>query len=166
MYTLLLLLLLFFHISGTHKGQVSFPGGHLNNGESAVAAALRETHEELGLNISDMETLGEFQTIPAVTGTAVTPILGYVKSNFDEYSQFNVSTDEVDRVFFRSIDQLVSPGYRTYEVLSHKGKTMKLPTFGGVGHTDTDQSERIWGMTAIILEAVLDRIVLPCLTEQ
>lgn len=53
---------------GTHKGQVSFPGGHLEKDETAVDAAIRETIEELGPQINGIEIVGICQTIPAITG--------------------------------------------------------------------------------------------------
>jgi len=45
---------------GTHKGQVSFPGGHLDNDETPIQAALREQVEELGDAMSGCEVLGQF----------------------------------------------------------------------------------------------------------
>ena len=57
----------------THKGQVSFPGGHIEENESPVEAAIRETKEEIGSGIGHIDILGICQTIPAITGTLVTP---------------------------------------------------------------------------------------------
>ena len=45
--------------------QVSFPGGHIDAGEDAVAAALRETQEEIGDKLGEIEVLGLCQTLPA-----------------------------------------------------------------------------------------------------
>lgn len=49
----------------THKGQVSFPGGHIEAGETAVEAALRETREEIGPAIGPIRVLGQCQQLPA-----------------------------------------------------------------------------------------------------
>src|SRR4051812_48387593 len=62
----------------THKGQVSFPGGHLNVDETPIDAAVRETYEELGRAIGNLQVLGTCQTLPAITGTLVTPILAFM----------------------------------------------------------------------------------------
>lgn len=45
--------------------QVSFPGGHLEPGEDAIGAALRETREEIGDSLGEIEVLGTCQTLPA-----------------------------------------------------------------------------------------------------
>ena len=49
----------------THKGQVSFPGGHIEAGEDAAAAAVREAVEECGSGIGPVQVLGLCQTVPA-----------------------------------------------------------------------------------------------------
>lgn len=49
----------------SHVDQVSFPGGHIEAGEDAVEAALRETREEIGTSLGDIEVLGLCQTLPA-----------------------------------------------------------------------------------------------------
>ena len=49
----------------THKGHVSFPGGHLEGSEDAIAAALRETVEELGAGVGPIDVLGWCQEVPA-----------------------------------------------------------------------------------------------------
>lgn len=62
---------------GTHKGHVSFPGGHIVKGETATEAAVRETYEEIGCAPESVRVLGVCQTVPAITGTLVTPVIGY-----------------------------------------------------------------------------------------
>lgn len=139
---------------GTHKGQVSFPGGHFEEKETAIEAAIRETNEELGIPPSCLEALSLGQTVPAITGTSVVPVLGYVNKNFDAESKFQLSEAEVERVFFRTIDELLTD--RSYETLSRDGVTMDFPVFG-----KDRKEERIWGLTAFILAAVLDKIYIP-----
>ena len=138
----------------THKGQVSFPGGHINVGETDVAAALRETNEELGIPLAQMEALATGQTVPAITGTAVTPVIGWIPQNFDQHSAFTVSEEEVDRVFFRTIHELLTD--RTTETLSRDGITMEIDVFG-----KDRKEEKIWGLTAMVLGAVLDHVIVP-----
>ena len=59
------------NLVSTHKGQVAFPGGHIDTGETEVEAAFRECYEELGPSIGSLRYLGSGQEIPAVTGTLV-----------------------------------------------------------------------------------------------
>lgn len=62
----------------THAGQVAFPGGRIDPGEDAVAAALREAEEELGLEPAHVEVVGAIEAYRTVTGFVVTPVIGVV----------------------------------------------------------------------------------------
>jgi 8-oxo-dGTP pyrophosphatase MutT (NUDIX family) len=63
----------------THAGQVAFPGGRIDPGESATAAALREAWEELGLQPETADVVGEVDSYRTVTGYVVTPVLAVVE---------------------------------------------------------------------------------------
>jgi 8-oxo-dGTP pyrophosphatase MutT (NUDIX family) len=62
----------------THAGQVAFPGGRMDDGEDAVAAALREAWEEIGLDPSTAKVVGEIDPYRTITGFVVTPVLAVV----------------------------------------------------------------------------------------
>jgi 8-oxo-dGTP pyrophosphatase MutT (NUDIX family) len=62
----------------THAGQIAFPGGRIDPGESAVAAALREAHEEILLEPAAVEVVGSIDEYRTVTGFVVTPVLGVI----------------------------------------------------------------------------------------
>jgi len=140
---------------GTHKGQVSFPGGHFNPGETAIEAALRESYEELGEDIGEIKILGMCQTIPAITGTLVTPIIGFLTKDVQNFEHFNPNEREVHAIFTRSIDELTTPSYRTIQTLHQHGKEVQLPVYG------EHDEYRIWGLTAMILDSVLRNVVIP-----
>lgn len=152
---------------GTHKGQVSFPGGHLEPGEAEIAAAHRETFEELGFTIGKLFTIGNCQTLPAKTLTPVHPVIGFIEQDVGDFEHFEPSAGEVERVFTRSIEQLLDPAYKRYEVLQRDEKSPKvtMPVFGWPDENGDKNSieyqERIWGLTAMILESVLANIVAP-----
>jgi 8-oxo-dGTP pyrophosphatase MutT (NUDIX family) len=59
----------------THKGQYALPGGRCDEGESAVAAALREVEEELGLRLSADDVLGMLDDYPTRSGYLITPVV-------------------------------------------------------------------------------------------
>ncbi|WP_028969248.1 CoA pyrophosphatase [Sphingomonas sp. URHD0057] len=62
----------------THAGQIAFPGGRVDEGETAVAAALREANEEILLDPADVEVIGEIGPYRTVTNYIVTPVIGVV----------------------------------------------------------------------------------------
>ncbi len=62
----------------THAGQIAFPGGRVDPGEDPVSAALREAHEELGLEPAEVETVGRLAPYRTVTGYVVAPVVGVV----------------------------------------------------------------------------------------
>ena len=62
----------------THAGQVAFPGGRLDPGEDAIAAALREAEEEILLDPGSVEIVGQIEPYRTVTSYVVTPVLGVI----------------------------------------------------------------------------------------
>jgi len=141
---------------GTHKGQVSFPGGHIETGETAVEAAVRETYEELGISIGELKCLGQCQQIPAITGTMVTPVVGFFELDVRDFEHFEPSRDEVDKVFTVPISRLMDPSFKKYETLSRHGITLQFPYFGTKGEPDC-----IWGLTGKVLDSVLTELIMP-----
>jgi 8-oxo-dGTP pyrophosphatase MutT (NUDIX family) len=66
----------------THKGQISFPGGMREGNEELVKTALRETHEEVGIEESQIEILGRFHDYVSITRFRVTPFAGFIHGPF------------------------------------------------------------------------------------
>ena len=62
----------------THAGQIAFPGGRIDPGEDAVAAALREAHEEVLLPPAEVEVIAAIEPYRTVTGYVVSPVLGVI----------------------------------------------------------------------------------------
>lgn len=78
-----------------HKGQVSFPGGASDPGESAEQTALREADEEIGICPADVRILGRLPQIVTISNYLVTPVVGVIPWPY----AFRVFTPEVARVF-------------------------------------------------------------------
>ncbi|KAG5179741.1 NUDIX hydrolase domain-like protein [Tribonema minus] len=137
----------------THKGQVAFPGGHIKAGEGPVDAALRETVEEVGEGIGAVHIVGHCQTVPAVTGTRVTPVVGWVERDVDGCRRLELCPDEVAHAFTVPLAHLLDPANRGMERLGARGD---MPVFMADPH-------RIWGLTAFITDGVLRNAVVPAL---
>lgn len=113
---------------GTHKGHVSFPGGHIDPDETVIDAALREVYEELGLKIGNMQVLGIGQRVPAVTGTLVTPVIGFLENDVLDFDHFHPSDHEIDEVFTVPLHTLLDPSYRKTEMLTRRLPNDKIDT--------------------------------------
>lgn len=128
---------------GTHKGQVSFPGGRMDPGDrDEIECALRELDEEVGLRPREVEVLGPFHDVMSITGLRVTPVLGYV-GELDP-ARLSLREDEVQDAFALTLDELVDPHKRATQVLGG----LRAPYFTAGPHP-------IWGLTALILDEVL-----------
>ena len=94
----------------SHPGQVSFPGGSLDEGETPVEAALREAHEEIGLVPAEVEVFGELPELwLPPSNFAVTPVLGYWRDRGEVRVE---SPDEVHAIHHVPIDELLDPEHR------------------------------------------------------
>lgn len=128
----------------SHAGQVSFPGGKLDPGETPVQAALRETWEEVGVDPSDVEVVGSFPDLwLSPSRNAVTPVLGWSSSPGPLRV---VDPGEVARVERVTVDDLVDPSHRF---------TVKGPS-GYVGPGFEVSDLFVWGFTAQLLTVLLD----------
>jgi 8-oxo-dGTP pyrophosphatase MutT (NUDIX family) len=129
----------------SHKGQISFPGGSIDaTDESAEAAALRETHEEIGLPPADVRVLGELDTFPTyVTGYLITPFVGWLSKRVT----LRPNPAEVAEVLEVPIADLVDD-IRAEPGFTHGGRT--FPTEAWIWNDRV-----IWGVTARVLRVFL-----------
>jgi 8-oxo-dGTP pyrophosphatase MutT (NUDIX family) len=88
-----------------HPGQMSFPGGRLEDGEDWVAAALRETEEEVGIPRTQVEVLGRLDDAWSGAGHLLVPIVGWL----DARPSFVANPDEVDTIHTPSVSGLLHP---------------------------------------------------------
>jgi 8-oxo-dGTP pyrophosphatase MutT (NUDIX family) len=124
-----------------HAGQISFPGGRLEPDDSdAIAAALRETEEEIGLRREFIEIIGVLPDHVVITGYRVTPVVGLVRAGFG----LTLNPTEVAGTFEAPLRHLLDPatharGLRRFG--DQEVETFELP-WG---------SFNIWGATAGML---------------
>jgi 8-oxo-dGTP pyrophosphatase MutT (NUDIX family) len=92
-----------------HAGQISFVGGAVETGEEALAAALREAREEIGLDVQPVTVLGMLPIYHTITGFAVTPIVACVSAHDWGVQNLMVDAREVDHVFTVPLSVLLNP---------------------------------------------------------
>lgn len=130
-----------------HAGQISFPGGGLEPGEGAVAAALREAQEEIGLAPSTIEIFGEMPRYITGTGFTVSPMVGFVQTPCTLTPQI----DEVGEIFEVPLDFLMDPRNIRQQTMYYRGAWRSFLAVPWGGYF-------IWGATAGML-AQLSRII-------
>ena len=132
-----------------HAGQVSFPGGGMEaKDDSITATALRETHEEVGIEPAAIEVAGYLNPTPTVTGFAVTPVVGFVAGE----PELVVDRTEVEAAFEVPLDFLMDASNEVQTEEEHGGILFRVTTLHFEGH-------RIWGATAGIIATFRELIV-------
>ena len=130
-----------------HGGQISFPGGRVEDDDAdAVATALREAFEEIGLPLSQVEVIGKLPEYLTASGYVVTPVVGLIER------PFTVALDpfEVSEVFEVPLAFLMNPANHQRRIvqLGNTARTFYAMPYGG------ERGSRvhfIWGATAAML---------------
>lgn len=131
----------------SHSGQISFPGGHSDPGESVVDTAFREAEEEIALNRDGIEVLGFLsQLFVPPSKSLITPVVAWLPRK-PEY-KVN-SPDEVEEVFSVSLDELCNVNNFKREIWEFKGRDVDVPMW------DIHPNTPLWGATSMILNELL-----------
>ena len=122
-----------------HAGQIALPGGRIEKGETALETALRETHEEIGIDISNIEILGSLSELYVeVSRFIIHPFVGWLPQK----PVFEINLNEVEKIILFPVNRfLTCPDEVELETV--KGK-LKVPCV-------QFEDEIIWGATAMIL---------------
>jgi len=132
----------------SHPGQISFPGGRCDDMDADVAAtALRETHEEVGVNPTHVNVLGALPAYLTGTGYSVVPVIGTLAASYP----YRLAEDEVEEVFHVPLPFLLDERnreVREYEVDGHRRAYFEF-WFG---------RHRIWGATAQMIVSLAERL--------
>jgi 8-oxo-dGTP pyrophosphatase MutT (NUDIX family) len=129
----------------SHRGEISFPGGRLDPGETAVAAALREAHEEVGLSPDDVEVVGELDHLSTVASKSyIMPVVARLARRPDVAP----ATGEVQRILNVPLAELCRADTYRQEMW------WRPPVEWPIHFFELDD-ETIWGATGRILVQLL-----------
>jgi len=135
------------HLSA-HGGQVSFPGGRVESEDAdAIAAALRETREEVGIGAELVRPFGYLDSLETISGFWVTPVVAWLDASYRAQPDLN----EVAHVFEVPLDSFLLPGNLRTLPMSFRGRPREVFEFA-------HESERIWGATAAMLLNLVRRL--------
>ena len=132
----------------THAGQIAFPGGRIEAGESAVAAALRESQEEILLDPAAVAVAGSLDPYRTVTGYVITAIIGVIPPDLP----LQPHEDEVADWFEAPLRFLLDPAnqHRRSTLLGGRERHYYEIVWNG---------RRIWGATAAMIVNLSRRLV-------
>jgi 8-oxo-dGTP pyrophosphatase MutT (NUDIX family) len=132
----------------SHAGQVALPGGRMDAGDAdAVATALRESEEEIGLDRAQVTPLGYLDNFDTISGYRITPVVACMA----EHAQLRAAPAEVAEVFEVPLAFFLDPANLRRYTMEFRGHRREMVEFVHGGH-------RIWGATAAILLNLLKRM--------
>ncbi len=130
-----------------HAGQIAFPGGKREKEDlDLVQTALREAHEEIGLDCEAVEVLGLLSTVYVqVSDFVITPVLGWTAG----FPVIRIDSSEVDEVIVVSLEDIASLGNRSEREMETRTGRTNVPGYEINGCF-------IWGATAMMLAELVD----------
>ena len=130
-----------------HAGQVAFPGGRIDPGESHEEAALREAFEELAIRARDVDLIGPLDRYLTGTGFAVTPMVGLLPPDLP----LEPNPGEVEEWFEAPLDRLLDPKHHHRERTEWKGR---MRSYWRIEY----EGRNIWGATAGMIVGLSKRL--------
>ena len=131
-----------------HAGQVSFPGGGVDPGDAdAIAAALRETREEIGIDAALIRPIGYLDAFETISNYIVTPVVAWLDPRYT----ITLNPSEVAEVFEVPLAFFLDAANRNTLRMNFRGRVRELYEYHYAG-------QRIWGATAAMLLNLLLRM--------
>ncbi|HQQ74101.1 MAG TPA: CoA pyrophosphatase [Pseudomonadales bacterium] len=133
----------------SHRGEVALPGGKIDpTDESIIAAALRESHEEIDLLPSAVEVLGQLDPMVTRFGVKVTPVVGIIAPD----TALTPNPDELDSIFRVPLAFFLRDERLRTDRGTVNGHAVAVPCWNWQGY-------EIWGVTAIIIVNLMNRVL-------
>ncbi|MCP4428338.1 MAG: CoA pyrophosphatase [Chloroflexi bacterium] len=133
-----------------HAGQVSFPGGKHENGETFRETAVREAHEEIGVHPDQLTILGQLTPLYiSPSDFEVHPTVAWYDNGERPY--FTPSDNEVAEILETPLSYLLDPASRGEEMWTIHDYNVRVPFFNVQGH-------KVWGATAMMLSELVERL--------
>jgi len=131
-----------------HKGEISFPGGAFDNEDKTIEfTALRETYEEVGVKVQDVEILGKLDDMVTRSNFAVTPLVGTIPYPYS----FKINEIEVAELLEVPLSHLLDKKNLIQETRAFNGVTHVMQSYQFKEHV-------IFGATAMMLRQFLDLV--------
>lgn len=133
----------------SHSGQISFPGGRVEETERYIDTALRETYEEIGIQPEQIEILSRLSTLYVPPSNAIIhPFVGLLKQD----CKFILNPDEVEDAFWVDLDYFLNSYNIVIDKWKFNGKIVDVPLW------KIHPKQVLWGATAMILSEFVDII--------
>ena len=130
-----------------HSGQIAFPGGAVEEGETLEAAAVREAEEEVGIHAGAVELIGRLDDLITNSGFLVAPFVGVIREKID----YVIHEAEVTEVFEVPVEALLDVAQPEVRYVSFRER--QYPAYF-YRYRDYE----IWGLTGRMLKAFLDLV--------
>jgi len=117
-----------------HSRQWALPGGRVDEGETEIEAALRETDEEIGLKIDPADVLGQLDDFPTRSGFRMSPVVCWAEPG----QTVRPNPDEVEQVHLVPLDELEKPGVPVLRDIPESDRpVLSIPMLGTLIHSPT-----------------------------
>jgi 8-oxo-dGTP pyrophosphatase MutT (NUDIX family) len=135
----------------SHKGEVAFPGGRVDDGETPMQAALREAFEETALPVESVRIVGTLEALTTVVSSSrITPFVGIIGGPLPALTP---NPGEVDRIFDVALADLVHADCYHEEIWNFADGTFPVWFFDV-------EDDTIWGATGRMIRRLLDLLLL------
>lgn len=131
-----------------HAGQIAFPGGRAEPGETPIDTALREANEEVGLDPARVRIIGCADPYRTITGFTVNPVIGIIPPDLPLVA----SDGEVAALFEVPLDYATAPGNHVVRTMEWRGEPRRYFEIAW-------GERRIWGATAALIVNLSRRLV-------